>query len=213
MVAVGGRFQQLIDSIVRTGEFGEDVADASAVGQVVADSERPAVAIGRRDLLRVVGFDHQRGRVRERHEKRSVGLQDSMDLSEHSCQVIDCSQGMDRNDGVEDIGVEERQVGVVGVVEFDVHFRRFDVGTSPCDLFGVGVTGHDFGSVASEGDGRVAGTGAKFQNAESVDVTQQFPVEAGFGVWPELHSVGRAPFAANASSGVAVPGLIHAGGV
>ncbi len=147
------RFEKSVDSIVGAGQLSECVPDAVSIGEVLTFSERAFIVIVVRDGSRTLLGNHESSRMGEGHDKGSVGAEQAMCLAKDAPDVGYRGEGMDVDDCVEDVGVQERKIGEVAVVDLDVDFGVFGRSAGELYLSFIGVDRDDLGALGCEGNG------------------------------------------------------------
>ena len=101
-----------------------------------------------------------------------------MDLAKDPSKVGDRGERMDRDDGVERVGVEECEVGEANVVDLDVDLGHFSGGSGHFCFVVVWVDCDDAGALSGESDRGSARSCAELEDALVCDFTEESPVEA-----------------------------------
>jgi hypothetical protein len=85
----------------------------------------------------------------ERHTEGSAGAKNSIDLSQHTIEVVGPSERIDRQRKIDLVGANEGQIGEIAVVKFDLDLVDL------CELSG----GIDAGEVVVDGNHMSTGKG------------------------------------------------------
>lgn len=85
---------------------------------------------------------------------------------------------MDGNYGIENVGVQKREVGKVAVMDFDMNVVVLGCLPGQVDLALVGVDRNDPCALLGQRNGAVSSAAAKVENPHSRKVAEEFAVEA-----------------------------------
>ena len=85
---------------------------------------------------------------------------------------------MDRNDRVEDVGVQKRELERLCFVKFDRNLGSFDGNARLGEFFRVRVDRDDSSSGSGHGDRCVCSTGTEFENSLAVELTEEPTTES-----------------------------------
>lgn len=109
----------------------------------------------------------------ERAHEGGAGAQHPVDLAQHAVEVVEASELVDRQRGVDRVGPHEGQLGEVAVVQLELHL--VGVGQPSCGLEAVvvGVDDDHVGTLRGEGHRGVATTGAEHQEALALGGAEQ----------------------------------------
>ena len=147
--------------------------------------------------------DHREGGVGHRQHERVLRLQHAVDLAEHPVDVLHRCQPPHRQDRVDRVGSDERQLGERGVVQLHLHLLALARGAGVGDLVGRLVDADHLGALLGQRDGVVPGAAAEVEDALALDVTEELQRVLARDVGAVGDDVGREVVATGAGDGEA----------
>ena len=126
---------------------------------------------------RCVLVEDERCRVREGHQERAIGAEQSMRLAKNPTDIVDRRERVHGDDCVETVRGKKGEFCQVAVMNFHMYFGYFGCHPNTINLDRVGIDRHNPSPLASECDRRSSSTAAKIENSLTLDFTKQSAIE------------------------------------
>ena len=127
----------------------------------------------------------------ERADEGGAGAQHAVHLAQHAVEVVEPSELVDREGGIDGVGPYERQLGEVAVVELELDLVGVGQVAGGLEAVEVRVDHDDVSALGGEGDGGVASTGPEDQEATALDGPEHAEGRLVGDVGPVHHDVDR----------------------
>ena len=127
----------------------------------------------------------------ERHTEGSAGSEYSIDLTKNTIEVFSAGEGIDRQREVDLVGPNERNIGKIAMMEFELDLVDFRELSSCIDASDVVIDGDDVGPGQRQTDCVMPETDTKLQDLLSFGRRDESKCVVPRKIWAPTHSVER----------------------